>query len=267
MTTQARQIAESELFDRARELAERHLSAWRHNLDAVTEDLTNVVVSAVTEALSTPVSGEVGKRVEELAYKYSPWVDEWNIALSKQMLTELAAGLTGREKSGVKSAAQNTAKAVLEYLEDCSAAERWPSEDSIDRIFSDNFAPIVKSRSQRAKETAQLREELEKACLSTHAQAYCINQCAAHIGPETSATIKGLPESVKHLVATLATVETERDGLKDKAVKTTEDQIDFLTDIYHLADMEGNAGMMSRVFDRRNTLRTELSALKEGREG
>ncbi|KGX96474.1 hypothetical protein Y023_5062 [Burkholderia pseudomallei A79D] len=47
---------------------------------------------------------------------------------------------------------------------------------------------------------AALIAERDAAIMSTHRQAMCIQQCAAHIGRETAATIDGLPLAVKRLV-------------------------------------------------------------------
>lgn len=45
--------------------------------------------------------------------------------------------------------------------------------------------------------------------MSTHRQAICIQQCAAAIGPETSATINGLPNAVKALAEHNAALEAQ----------------------------------------------------------
>lgn len=59
-------------------------------------------------------------------------------------------------------------------------------------------------------ERAALIAERDAAIMSTHRQAICIQLCAAHIGPETSATIEGLPNAVKRLVK-------ERDAVRATA--------------------------------------------------
>ncbi len=46
-----------------------------------------------------------------------------------------------------------------------------------------------------------VKKRLGEAIMSTHRQVQCINECAAHIGPDTSATIRGLPLAVKRVVA------------------------------------------------------------------
>ena len=51
---------------------------------------------------------------------------------------------------------------------------------------------------------AAAERELHIAVMSTHRQADCINQCAAAIGPDTSATIDGLPRAVRHLATRLS---------------------------------------------------------------
>jgi hypothetical protein len=59
------------------------------------------------------------------------------------------------------------------------------------------------------KRITELEAELTNACLATHRQAYCINLCAAYIGPDTSATIDGLPLAVKRLTSTVKRLEEE----------------------------------------------------------
>ncbi|HVM93422.1 MAG TPA: hypothetical protein VMT67_11455 [Terriglobales bacterium] len=56
-------------------------------------------------------------------------------------------------------------------------------------------------------ESAALIAERDAAIMSTHRQALCIQQCAAHIGPDTSSTIEGLPRAVKRLVDDHAALE------------------------------------------------------------
>lgn len=63
---------------------------------------------------------------------------------------------------------------------------------------------------------ADLTRKLEAASLATHRQANCIHQCAAYIGPDTSATIEGLPKAVRHLAEKLTVMET-RIALGDAA--------------------------------------------------
>jgi hypothetical protein len=53
-------------------------------------------------------------------------------------------------------------------------------------------------------ERTALIAERDAAIMSTHRQALCIQQCAAHIGRETPATIDGLPLAVKRVVEELA---------------------------------------------------------------
>lgn len=60
---------------------------------------------------------------------------------------------------------------------------------------------------------------LDEACDSTHRQAHCINQCAAHIGTDTPATIDGLPLAVKHVVYQRNEAERLRDDWCSQFVK------------------------------------------------
>ncbi|ARL90967.1 hypothetical protein [Burkholderia pseudomallei] len=63
-------------------------------------------------------------------------------------------------------------------------------------------------------ERAALIAERDSAIMSTHRQALCIQQCAAHIGPETAATIDGLPLAVKRVVE-------ERDAARASSANET----------------------------------------------
>ena len=62
-------------------------------------------------------------------------------------------------------------------------------------------------REQVEKLTKERDEALERernCAIATHRQAYCIQQCASIIGPDTSATIDGLPKAVKRVTEQLA---------------------------------------------------------------
>ena len=62
-------------------------------------------------------------------------------------------------------------------------------------------------REQVEKLTKERDEALERernCAIATHRQAYCIQQCASIIGPDTSATIDGLPKAVKRVTEKLA---------------------------------------------------------------
>lgn len=48
------------------------------------------------------------------------------------------------------SAAQKTASAIQFYLEECSRAERWPDDSRLALIFAENFAPIIREKSNPA---------------------------------------------------------------------------------------------------------------------
>lgn len=58
----------------------------------------------------------------------------------------------------------------------------------------------ARATASTADKMAALIAERDAAMMSTHRQALCIQQCAAHIGRETAATIDGLPLAVKRLV-------------------------------------------------------------------
>lgn len=78
---------------------------------------------------------------------------------------------------------------------------------------------ITRATADAQERIAELERERDSAVLSTHRQAMCINDCAAHIGPETSATIEGLPKAVKHLAA-------ERDSLRAELEKAKRNRCD-----------------------------------------
>ncbi|CAJ5043914.1 Uncharacterised protein [Burkholderia pseudomallei] len=69
---------------------------------------------------------------------------------------------------------------------------------------------------------AALIAERDAAIMNTHRQALCIQQCAAHIGRETSATIDGLPLAVRRLVK-------ERDEAR---AALPEDRIDWIANTH-----------------------------------
>lgn len=81
----------------------------------------------------------------------------------------------------------------------------------------DGVTAVVLTAKQ-AKELGEYVEQIERerddASLATHRQAYCIQQCAAHIGPETAATIDGLPKAVKRIVAELAAAKSRASALE-----------------------------------------------------
>lgn len=74
--------------------------------------------------------------------------------------------------------------------------------------------------------------------------AHCINQCAAHIGPDTSATIDGLPLAVKRVVDERNEAERLRDDWCSQFVKVR----NTLRAIYALAQAySGGAPDVSRI--------------------
>jgi len=80
-------------------------------------------------------------------------------------------------------------------------------------------------------ERAAFVAERDAAIMSTHRQALCIQQCAAHIGPDTSATIDGLPLAVKRVVQ-------ERNAARTAAPQAalTDEQIFDLSEKYFPQD-------------------------------
>lgn len=54
-----------------------------------------------------------------------------------------------------------------------------------------------------------------EASLATHRQAFCIQQAAAAIGPDASATVEGLPKAVRHVVAHAEAAERQRDEARE----------------------------------------------------
>ena len=72
-------------------------------------------------------------------------------------------------------------------------------------------------REQVEKLTKELDEALERernCAIATHRQAYCIQQCASIIGPDTSATIDGLPKAVKRVTEKLAALAEQNERMR-----------------------------------------------------
>lgn len=62
-----------------------------------------------------------------------------------------------------------------------------------------------------------LRIECDRIVNTNHRQAYCIQQCAAILGPDFSATIDGLPQGVRHVVDELNALRTQAERRKAQA--------------------------------------------------
>ena len=80
------------------------------------------------------------------------------------------------------------------------------------------------------RELAAATEQLHEACTSTHRQAFCMHQCAAHLGSDTAATIEGLPIAVEHVVkdrnalrTRVASLEGALNGLKNRVQHATDE--------------------------------------------
>lgn len=43
-----------------------------------------------------------------------------------------------------RTAAKTTGDAIAEYLHECSKNERWPDYKTVDQLFADNFAPVIR---------------------------------------------------------------------------------------------------------------------------
>jgi len=54
-----------------------------------------------------------------------------------------------------------------------------------------------------AELVAELTAERDRLAEANHRQAACINYTVAELGPDSSATIEGLPKAARHVVATL----------------------------------------------------------------
>lgn len=59
---------------------------------------------------------------------------------------------------------------------------------------------VVALIQSQAAEIERLTRERDDAIAANYRQAGCIHQCAAHLGPDASGTIDGLPLAVKALV-------------------------------------------------------------------
>ncbi len=64
------------------------------------------------------------------------------------------------------------------------------------------------------KERDEALDRERNCAIATHRQAYCIQQCASTIGPDTSATIDGLPKAVKRAVGELAALASQNEKMR-----------------------------------------------------
>ena len=107
-------------------------------------------------------------------------------------------------------------------------AKTGSKQSVIDRAMQE----IESLREQVEKLTKELDKALERernCAIATHRQAYCIQQCASIIGPDTSATIDGLPKAVKRVTEKLAALAEQNEKMKD-ALKTVVDDAEECTD-------------------------------------
>ncbi|WP_308836057.1 hypothetical protein [Paraburkholderia sp. SARCC-3016] len=69
-----------------------------------------------------------------------------------------------------------------------------------EKLAADFACALADYLSEDDAARAEMIAERDAAVMSAHRQALCIQQCAAHIGPDTSATIDGLPLAVKRVM-------------------------------------------------------------------
>ena len=73
---------------------------------------------------------------------------------------------------------------------------------------------LGKQVEKRTKERDEALERERNCAIATHRQAYCIQQCASIIGPDTSATIDGLPKAVKRVTEKLAALAEQNEKMR-----------------------------------------------------
>jgi len=150
------------------------------------------------------------------------------------------------------------AKRILAWLPDQALLTLQQERDDLDRrateyaLQANDQALTIAALQQKNKE---LEEERDSAVLATHRQAFCIQQCVAHIGPETSATIDGLPKAVQALVATLTASQAERERLKGEVERL--EKIVLADEPKAIADYE---------WERANKLAEENATLRKALE-
>lgn len=102
-----------------------------------------------------------------------------------------------------------------EWFEKRAALEGDHEISAMNPEYLPGFVPSAADRhyahiaSGLLKEIEALKQERDSLVHANHSQAYCIQQCAAIIGPETSGTIDGLPKAVKHLVSRAEAAEAK----------------------------------------------------------
>lgn len=124
---------------------------------------------------------------------------------------------------------RDDARAERDRLED-ERAEEWRkrrnAEGDRDVLNAAN-GTLRKELSEARAEVERVNGLAREAALATHRQAYCIQQCAAHIGPDALATINGLPNAVKTVVARAKAAEAEVER-KDAALAPFADMADYI---------------------------------------
>jgi septal ring factor EnvC (AmiA/AmiB activator) len=92
---------------------------------------------------------------------------------------------------------------------DYERALLWIS-DTFSGFKNENIESTLAKQSDQINilrdENEHLKQQLASCAESTHRQAICINQCAAEIGNDASATIDGLPLAVRNLKQQLASM-------------------------------------------------------------
>lgn len=72
----------------------------------------------------------------------------------------------------------------------------------------DRYEAALASKDETIERLCAERDSLAQA---NHRQAYCIQQCAAILGPETSASVDGLPKAVRRIVDELSAFRAARE--------------------------------------------------------
>lgn len=197
-----------DVLGRMKAQAERALAAMVQPAPALADDRASLVERVLGMFEAWP-KYELGPTDEpESQYRFG-----YNTAL-EDVLTALDAGTPTRRASSANETADGWAVFDAWFAD---AWARYEDKEVVSQIRAKTWAlkawRYLMARTTSTKEWEALIAERDAAILSTHRQAFCIEQCAAHIGPETPATINGLPLAVKRVVE-------ERDAARASANET-----------------------------------------------
>ena len=93
-----------------------------------------------------------------------------------------------------------------------SDVEQWEHDEQ--RAMETEITTLREQVEKLTKERDEALERERNCAIATHRQAYCIQQCASIIGPDTSATIDGLPKAVKRVTEKLAALAEQNERMR-----------------------------------------------------